>query len=42
MAELLFTPGLIGGVGIRNRIVMPAMVTRLADAEGLVTDETIA
>src|SRR3989304_245674 len=38
----LFTPMHIGNVEIRNRVVMPAMVTRLADAEGHVTDATIA
>ncbi len=38
----LFTVGYIGGVEIRNRIVMPPMTTRLADAEGCVTDATIA
>lgn len=38
----LFTPMRIGNVEIRNRVVMPAMVTRLADAEGHVTDATIA
>src|ERR1035438_5592602 len=38
----LFTPALIGRVEIRNRIVMPPMTTRLADAEGYVTDATIA
>lgn len=32
----------IGNVEIRNRVVMPAMVTRLANAEGRVTDATIA
>jgi 2,4-dienoyl-CoA reductase-like NADH-dependent reductase (Old Yellow Enzyme family) len=42
MPELLFTPGRIGEVEIRNRIVMPAMTTRLADADGFVTDATIA
>jgi 2,4-dienoyl-CoA reductase-like NADH-dependent reductase (Old Yellow Enzyme family) len=38
----LFSPGFIGAVEIPNRIVMPAMTTRLADAEGFVTDGTIA
>lgn len=38
----LFTPILIGGVEVPNRIVLPAMTTRLADAEGNVTDELIA
>ena len=38
----LFTPKRIGRVEIRNRIVMPAMTTRLADAEGFVTDASVA
>lgn len=38
----LFSPKAIGAVEIPNRIVMPAMTTRLADAEGFVTDATIA
>src|SRR5690348_3709683 len=38
----LLTPGRIGGVEIRNRIVMPPMTTRLADEEGHVTDDTLA
>lgn len=38
----LFEPGRIGPVEIRNRVVMPPMTTRLADAEGYVTDATIA
>src|SRR3712207_2806094 len=40
--SVLFTPGSIGGVEIPNRVVMPAMTTRLADREGYVTDATIA
>lgn len=40
--SVLFTPKAIGAVEIPNRIVMPAMTTRLADAEGFVTDATIA
>lgn len=39
---LLFTPGAIGGVRIRNRIVMPSMTTRGADADGFVTDDVLA
>src|SRR5688572_20544733 len=39
---LLFSPKRIGAVEIPNRIVMPAMTTRLADGEGYVTDATIA
>ncbi len=38
----LLSPGRIGGVTIRNRIVMPPMTTRLADDEGHVTDDMIA
>jgi 2,4-dienoyl-CoA reductase-like NADH-dependent reductase (Old Yellow Enzyme family) len=38
----LFTPKRIGAVEIPNRLVMPAMTTRLADREGYVTDDTIA
>jgi 2,4-dienoyl-CoA reductase-like NADH-dependent reductase (Old Yellow Enzyme family) len=38
----LLTPGRIGSVEIRNRIVMPPMTTRTADDEGHVTDDTIA
>ncbi|MEK7876040.1 MAG: FAD-dependent oxidoreductase [Pseudomonadota bacterium] len=39
---VLFTPMSIGGVELRNRIVMPSMTTRLADREGYVTDATVA
>src|SRR5215208_1622232 len=42
MTSQLFTPKQIGSITIRNRTVMPAMTTRLADREGLVTDATIA
>src|SRR5688572_21261110 len=38
----LFTPKAIGAVEIPNRLVMPAMTTRLADREGYVTEDTIA
>ena len=38
----LLTPGRIGALEIRNRIVMPPMTTRLSDAEGHVTDDSIA
>jgi 2,4-dienoyl-CoA reductase-like NADH-dependent reductase (Old Yellow Enzyme family) len=41
MADL-FSPGHIGAVEIPNRIVMPSMTTRSADADGFVTDDTIA
>jgi 2,4-dienoyl-CoA reductase-like NADH-dependent reductase (Old Yellow Enzyme family) len=40
--RLLFKPGRIGGVEIPNRIVMPALTTRLADEAGFVTEATIA
>jgi 2,4-dienoyl-CoA reductase-like NADH-dependent reductase (Old Yellow Enzyme family) len=38
----LLTPGRIGAVELRNRIVMPPMTTRLSDPDGHVTDGTIA
>ena len=38
----LFDPARIGSVDLRNRVIMPAMTTRLADAEGFVTDDSIA
>jgi 2,4-dienoyl-CoA reductase-like NADH-dependent reductase (Old Yellow Enzyme family) len=38
----LFTPCSIGGVELKNRIVMPPMTTRAADADGYVTDDSIA
>ena len=40
--NILLTPARIGPVEIPNRIVMPAMTTRGADAEGYVTEQTIA
>jgi 2,4-dienoyl-CoA reductase-like NADH-dependent reductase (Old Yellow Enzyme family) len=40
--EALFRPGRIKAVTIANRIVMPAMTTRAADAEGFVTDQSLA
>jgi dimethylglycine catabolism A len=40
-ANVLLTPARIGAVEMRNRIVMPPMTTRLADAEGYVTDDTV-
>src|SRR5436190_492602 len=40
--SILLTPARIGAVEIRNRIVLPPMTTRTADAEGFVTDDTIA
>jgi 2,4-dienoyl-CoA reductase-like NADH-dependent reductase (Old Yellow Enzyme family) len=38
----LLTPARIGPVEIKNRIVMPPMTTRTSDAEGFVTDDTVA
>jgi len=35
--NILLTPARIGAVEIRNRIVLPSMTTRAADAEGFVT-----
>jgi dimethylglycine catabolism A len=40
--NILLTPARIGGVEIRNRIVLPSMTTRAADAEGFVTEDTLA
>lgn len=40
--KTLFTEGQIGGVTVRNRVVMPPMTTRLADGDGGVTDAAIA
>ena len=40
-ANPLLTPARIGAVEMKNRIVMPPMTTRLADAEGYVTDDTV-
>lgn len=40
--SILLTPARIGGVEIKNRIIMPPMTTRLSDDEGRVTDDTIA
>ena len=39
---ILFTPARIGPVEIKNRIVMPPMTTRTSDADGFVTDDSIA
>src|SRR6202158_3980951 len=39
--NILLTPGRIGEVEIKNRIVMPPMTTRLADEDGFVTEHTI-
>lgn len=38
----LFSAATIGELTIANRIVMPSMTTRCADAEGFVTDRSIA
>ena len=40
--SILLTPARIGGVAIPNRIVLPPMTTRTADAEGFVTEDTLA
>ena len=40
--SLLFTPKRIGGIEIRNRVVMPPMTTRLADVDGYVTAASVA
>jgi 2,4-dienoyl-CoA reductase-like NADH-dependent reductase (Old Yellow Enzyme family) len=40
--SILLTPAQIGGVALKNRIVMPPMTTRTADAEGHVSEDTIA
>jgi 2,4-dienoyl-CoA reductase-like NADH-dependent reductase (Old Yellow Enzyme family) len=38
----LFTPKFIGAMEVRNRVIMPAMTTRLANEDGTVSDATIA
>lgn len=40
--QALWRPGRVGAVEIKNRIVMPSMTTRSADAMGFVTDSTVA
>jgi len=40
--NVLLTPARIGPVEIKNRIVMPPMTTRTADAEGFITDDSVA
>jgi 2,4-dienoyl-CoA reductase-like NADH-dependent reductase (Old Yellow Enzyme family) len=40
--NILLTPARIGPAEIPNRIVMPPMTTRGSDADGNVTDQTIA
>jgi dimethylglycine catabolism A len=42
VTNALFTPARIGPAEIKNRIVMPPMTTRTADAEGFVTDDSVA
>jgi dimethylglycine catabolism A len=39
--NVLLTPGRIGAVEIKNRIIMAPMTTRLADADGFVTDGSL-
>ena len=40
--NILLSPARIGPVETKNRIVMPPMTTRTADAEGFITDDSIA
>jgi 2,4-dienoyl-CoA reductase-like NADH-dependent reductase (Old Yellow Enzyme family) len=40
--SILLTPARIGAVEISNRIVLPPMTTRTADAEGFITEDTLA
>ena len=40
--SILLTPARIGAVEMPNRIVLPSMTTRAADAEGFVTQDTLA
>jgi 2,4-dienoyl-CoA reductase-like NADH-dependent reductase (Old Yellow Enzyme family) len=40
--SILLTPARIGAVEIPNRIVLPSMTTRGADAEGFVTEDALA
>jgi 2,4-dienoyl-CoA reductase-like NADH-dependent reductase (Old Yellow Enzyme family) len=40
--NVLLTPARIGPVELPNRIIMPPMTTRTADAEGFVTDDSVA
>ncbi|MFM9888419.1 MAG: NAD(P)-binding protein [Burkholderiales bacterium] len=42
LTNILLTPARIGPVEIPNRIVMPPMTTRKADAEGFVTEDSFA
>jgi 2,4-dienoyl-CoA reductase-like NADH-dependent reductase (Old Yellow Enzyme family) len=38
----LFTPGKIGPLTLKNRVLMASMTTRTADKDGFVTDDSIA
>jgi len=38
MFQLLFSPGHIGTLKLRNRLIMPAMGSSMQDAEGFVTE----
>jgi dimethylglycine catabolism A len=42
VTNVLFTPARVGPVEIKNRIVMPPMTTRTADAEGFITEDSVA
>ncbi|MFW5680458.1 MAG: NAD(P)-binding protein [Pseudomonadota bacterium] len=42
VADPLLRPGRIGNVLVPNRVVFPPMTTRLADADGFVTADTLA
>jgi dimethylglycine catabolism A len=42
VTNILLTPARIGPVEIKNRIVMPPMTTRTADADGFITDDSVA
>ena len=39
--EKLFTPGKLGSMTVKNRIVMPPMGTGMAAADGEANDQTI-
>jgi 2,4-dienoyl-CoA reductase-like NADH-dependent reductase (Old Yellow Enzyme family) len=42
VTNILLTPARIGPAEIKNRIVMPPMTTRTADAEGFITGDSVA
>jgi 2,4-dienoyl-CoA reductase-like NADH-dependent reductase (Old Yellow Enzyme family) len=42
VTNILLTPARIGPAEIKNRIIMPPMTTRTSDAEGFVTDDSVA